>query len=461
MSIDFRSNQIRVNKLIASGSTGTQAKILIYPVDVSTNLSGGIDISKFNTSSIGSDVFLYVSGAINTLGLPENGGVVFGGDVKFSGSINVSSYASFDNNIFVNSDLNVFGLSKFQHSIFNQNIYSFATASFYGPIYGSSELTIDGLSTLNETVISGNLIVFSGLSGSLQSLSDGTPYLIGQGNTSIFTQSNGSIIISSSGGETLPSASNGAVLAYSSGAWSATDVGIFGQPLISSGSGKAFFSDRVVPLRIGTDADIPSDAALAIGWNYSSIVVRNSGDTDWLNIWKNVGGTWVYGTDDVVYSSGMILQIPSNGQFYILKGSYSHLFIQSDGTTTFGTDIFPTILKGYPITIGTTSTVTEYKGGAKIPEFTTNTTIYLGNSDEVVFFDTTTSAITGTLPPGESGRIITVQKITGSNNYVIVPFGSDTIRIAGSGSITSWTITDTFRHSLIYRSAGSEWVVEY
>lgn len=457
MSIDFRSDQIRVNKIIASGSTGTQAKILIYPVNASSNLQGGINLSVFNTSSIGSDVFLYVSGAINTLGLPQNGGVVFGGDVHFSGATKTTGTATFDNSVLMNSTLTVFSTASFL-----QSLIGFSSASFNGPISGFGKLTITGLSTLNETVISGNLIAISGFSGSLQRLKDGTPYLIGQGSITVTTQSNGSIVISGSAGASFPSASNGSILAYSSNAWSATNVGTLGQPLISSGSGKALFDNGVVPLRIGTGVPIPSDSALALGWTYKSIVVRDGLNSNWLDVWRVDGSSyWTYGTTDTTNSSGTIIYAPSNGQFFVYRGSTSHIGINSAGLLTLGTTTTGTVLRGSSLTVGLTTVVAIYQGGARVPETTISSNTTFDTSNEVVFFNTITSSVTGTLPLGASGRVFAVQKVTGSNNYVISATSPDTIRIAGSGSAGTWTITDTFRHGLIYRSAGSEWVVEY
>lgn len=89
MSIDFRADQIRTNRLIATGSTGTNAKILIYPVDAAANLSGDIDLTKFTTGSIGTDIFMFVSGAINSLDSSTPGVSVFGGDVHVSGNLRI------------------------------------------------------------------------------------------------------------------------------------------------------------------------------------------------------------------------------------------------------------------------------------------------------------------------------------------------------------------------------------
>jgi len=92
-SKDFRASQVQTNKIITSGSTGTEARFLLYPIDAqldSTPNQGQIDPVKFATGSIGQDVFGFVSGAINSLNQNTHGAFVFGGDVYISGNLVVS-----------------------------------------------------------------------------------------------------------------------------------------------------------------------------------------------------------------------------------------------------------------------------------------------------------------------------------------------------------------------------------
>jgi hypothetical protein len=94
MAKDFRASQIQTNQIVSSGSSGTNAKIIIYPVDKQSTGSpnqGIIDSSKFNTSSIGNDVFLYVSGGIGDRNSNNPTISVFGGDVYISGNISAGS----------------------------------------------------------------------------------------------------------------------------------------------------------------------------------------------------------------------------------------------------------------------------------------------------------------------------------------------------------------------------------
>jgi hypothetical protein len=110
--------------------------------------------------------------------------------------------------------------------------------------------------------------------------------------------------------------------------------------------------------------------------------------------------------------------------------------------------------------VGASGSITEYQGGARVPERTVSTSTTLDAQDEVVFVDTTSGAVTLTLPAGASGRVLAIQRIAGSNSVVIQRAGSDTIREGSTGGLTSWTISDDARHGLIYRSGGTEWVAE-
>lgn len=80
MALDFRGNQIRTNKIIASGST-----LYFYPSAGASDLSGTI---AFTTTNIGTDVFAVFSGAVGGRSTTNGRGItLFMGDVVASGSI--------------------------------------------------------------------------------------------------------------------------------------------------------------------------------------------------------------------------------------------------------------------------------------------------------------------------------------------------------------------------------------
>lgn len=81
MATDFRASQIRTNRIITSGSTGTPASLLIYDYDQDGTPpnQGNID-SSFDTSQVGADAFVYISGS-------EDKRTVFGGGLTLSGTM--------------------------------------------------------------------------------------------------------------------------------------------------------------------------------------------------------------------------------------------------------------------------------------------------------------------------------------------------------------------------------------
>jgi hypothetical protein len=89
MAIDFRADQVRLNRLISSGST----PILIYPSSSASDLSGG-QTAEFITSSVGTDVFLFVSGATD-----GTGKTLFGGDAVVSGNVRIDQSLAQGNSV--------------------------------------------------------------------------------------------------------------------------------------------------------------------------------------------------------------------------------------------------------------------------------------------------------------------------------------------------------------------------
>lgn len=81
MATDFRASQIRTNRIITSGSTGTPASLLIYDYDQDGTPpnQGNID-SSFDTSQVGADAFVYISGS-------EDKRTVLGGGLTLSGTM--------------------------------------------------------------------------------------------------------------------------------------------------------------------------------------------------------------------------------------------------------------------------------------------------------------------------------------------------------------------------------------
>jgi hypothetical protein len=91
-SVDFRSNQIQTGRLIvASGSGQSSNCLVVYSInaDGSPVNQGIIDPTQFNTASIGTDTFFFVSGTIGDRGTINPTVSVFGGDLHISGNLTI------------------------------------------------------------------------------------------------------------------------------------------------------------------------------------------------------------------------------------------------------------------------------------------------------------------------------------------------------------------------------------
>lgn len=83
MPKDLKASQLRTGQLIATGSSST-VPLVIVGTDV-TNGTGTVTAGTL--SGAGTDVFLFVSGAVSGRGLATNGITAFGGDLLVSGTI--------------------------------------------------------------------------------------------------------------------------------------------------------------------------------------------------------------------------------------------------------------------------------------------------------------------------------------------------------------------------------------
>ena len=87
MPVDFKTNQLKVNQIINSGSSAGKP-LLIYGLGSSTDNSGGFNATHFAT---GSDTWLFISGTVGSKNSANRGAVAFGGDVVVSGALYDSS----------------------------------------------------------------------------------------------------------------------------------------------------------------------------------------------------------------------------------------------------------------------------------------------------------------------------------------------------------------------------------
>lgn len=83
----FKTNQIVTSIIVASGASGNSSRLMIVDSTSMSGTSGAVNSLSFLTTSVGNDVFLYVSGSKNTRGNSSNGVTVLAGDVVISGTL--------------------------------------------------------------------------------------------------------------------------------------------------------------------------------------------------------------------------------------------------------------------------------------------------------------------------------------------------------------------------------------
>ena len=89
MAKDFKAKQLRTTQIIASGSSvGSVPSLLIYSSSAASDVDG--NYSAAMTTNVGTDVWMFVSGAKNDSGIvndSHSGKVLFAGDVVVSGTL--------------------------------------------------------------------------------------------------------------------------------------------------------------------------------------------------------------------------------------------------------------------------------------------------------------------------------------------------------------------------------------
>lgn len=173
MAYDFRANQVRLNRIISSGSI----PIIIYPSSSAADFAGNL-VPSFSTTSIGSDVFLYVSGS-------SNAKTVFGGDVVSSGSFRSLKgltgslqYTDDSSTPFIvgGPDITTNYNSLGQWEISGSEA-SFFTSPSNNVVQTTGSFEATYLSASSGAEITGSLLVNGGITGSISGTIAGNPFL--------------------------------------------------------------------------------------------------------------------------------------------------------------------------------------------------------------------------------------------------------------------------------------------
>jgi len=200
MTTDFKASQVQTNRLIATGSFagGGANQILVYGIGADDSVApnqGLIDPGAFDTSRVGSDALLFVSGGISQRNVGGSYGIsAFGGDVHISGNLTVDGTypagGGGGGNEYWESE--IAGEIYTSGSVFiragefgNENRIIFNNSASNGAVIGVEDI-LDGSSlsaneldlriqagSANEEAPGGNLILWGGLGG-MSSTGDGS-----------------------------------------------------------------------------------------------------------------------------------------------------------------------------------------------------------------------------------------------------------------------------------------------
>jgi hypothetical protein len=203
-SVDFRSNQIQTSKIIVTGSS-PEKTLLIYGIAADgTPANQGNIGPTFDTSVIGKDVFLFVSGVIGGKDGSDLGISVFGGDLHISGNLTVdgsSPGGGEGTNFFTEINAtSIYTTSSVAMPYLSSSTGAQITGSLIAPKITGSIQYVDGAST-TAFITSSNFIINYNSSGQWElnktlyasdgvaSFGTGNASITGLGDASTFTLS--------------------------------------------------------------------------------------------------------------------------------------------------------------------------------------------------------------------------------------------------------------------------------
>lgn len=286
MPLDFRADQIQVGKLIPSASNGTNAKLLIYSAsaDTAPYNQGNINSARFNTSAIGTDTFVYISGtrASSVATLPASTAkTVFGGDTHHSGAITIQGFGG------NNQDVLHIGnrVISTPDNVFDADISVFAGGKSDGSTGGAI-----------------NIIAGSGLAGD---------------------SFGGQIFVRSGDGDGSGNAGDAYFIAGAGGSGQGPGISKGGNVFI--GGGNALSSNAYGLVSIGDKSYVAGSSTKLITFGVSDATTYNSGSDKFFIVSGTVGGRRI-GTRNVAVFEGDVV---ISGTLFVsssISGSHHKLY---------------------------------------------------------------------------------------------------------------------------------------
>jgi len=196
-------------------TTASMVEMATLSASNGAEISGSAIFAGAGGSSIGSDVVFFVSGAVDGI-TNANGVAAFGGDVYVSGNMMISGAGPLALSVLGNAAIDgnyvSFNLAPTDQAIFNgqvsasnglqvAEITSATAVTIVAPVTASVGLDLSGDSVFqagSTFTFNGNGVFAAGLTGSLQEVSAGVPYLLAGDYITIATNSLGQIEVSAS-----------------------------------------------------------------------------------------------------------------------------------------------------------------------------------------------------------------------------------------------------------------------
>jgi len=355
MANDFRAQQARVSKIIGSGSS-----IMVYPSGSASDFAGNV---TFSSGSVGTDVFLFISGS-------STAKTLFGGDTHTSGAATVGGAFTVNGATSLNGTVGLGDAAADVVTITGQ-----LTAS-------------QGLSASLPVI--GGTARFNFLSGTLQKTAAGANFLVGS-NLTVNYNSSGQWELSGSAAASVAFLSGAVAYSGSSGITGSSALGFndntktltLGGPLsaslvdaiTSNSSSVATFTHNAgtgsagigadITFRVSNGSGVLTDAAAIGGMLLTTTNGAESGSLDIKT--RAAGGALrramrVYGSGGIsIGTDATIVSDPGNGGIclpinsglYVNSGgsSYACAGVFGGSTMVFGSGAWNVQLNAYSLSI--------------------------------------------------------------------------------------------------------------
>jgi hypothetical protein len=445
MANDFRAQQARVSKIIGSGSS-----IMVYPSGSASDFAGNV---TFSSGSVGTDVFLFISGS-------STAKTLFGGDTHTSGAVTVGGAFTANGATSLNGTVGLGDAAADVVTVTGQ-----LTAS-------------QGLSASLPVI--GGTARFNFLSGTLQKTAAGANFLVGN-NLTVNYNSSGQWELSGSAAASVAFLSGAIAYSGSSGITGSSALGFndntktltLGGPLsaslvdaiTSNSSSVATFTHNAgtgsagigadITFRVSNGSGVLTDAAAIGGMLLTTTNGAESGSFDIKT--RAAGGALrrvmrVYGSGGMSIGTEAVtvtdagngtITLPTIGGIYVNSGGtlYTIAGVFGGSTLIYGSGAYNVQLNAYSLSISAGQgmglnngwlTIAAAAGFRRVKSDVNNTNKTGAVTENMINMISMSAPRTVTLPAATDGVIYRVNgnQFASPTNYIAIT-GSSNAKING------------------------------